>query len=73
MKKALIIICLIVLALTVIFSQQNDIQKLTEPYLGQTPPVNEPILFAPGIVSDGSNHCIAEIISNEKAKTIVEI
>lgn len=27
-----------------------------KPYLGQTPPGNEPILFAPGIISDGFNN-----------------
>ena len=47
-------------------AQQNDFQKLTGPYLGQTPPVNEPVLFAPGIVSDGSNHCSAGISPDGK-------
>ena len=30
--------------------------NLTGPYLGQTPPTDKPLLFAPGIVSDGQNH-----------------
>jgi hypothetical protein len=33
-----------------LFSQQSEFPKLSGPYLGQTPPVNEPALFAPGIV-----------------------
>jgi len=33
-----------------IHAQNSDFQTLTGPYLGQTPPVNEPVLFAPGIV-----------------------
>jgi len=37
-------------------NKSDNFPKLSGPYLGQKPPVNEPVLFAPGIVSDGSNH-----------------
>jgi Tol biopolymer transport system component len=47
---------LCVLAITSIGAQQNEFPKLTGPYLGQTPPKSEPVLFAPGIVSTGRNH-----------------
>jgi hypothetical protein len=42
-----------------LFSQQSEFPKLSGPYLGQTAPVNEPALFAPGIVSNGRNHSIS--------------
>jgi hypothetical protein len=46
---------------------QNDFQTLTGPYLGQTPPVNEPVLFAPGIVStDAGNHSSVAISPDGK-------
>jgi len=38
-----------------VFSALAD-EPLTGPYLGQTPPGDEPVLFAPGIVSDGFNN-----------------
>jgi len=37
-------------------AQEQDFPKLTGPYLGQTPPVKEPVLFAPGIVSNDRSH-----------------
>ncbi len=37
-------------------AQEKDFPKLTGPYLGQIPPVKEPVLFSPGIVSNGRNH-----------------
>ncbi len=38
-------------------AQENDFSVLTGPYLGQTPPVDKPLLFARGIVStDAGNH-----------------
>jgi len=33
-----------------------DRQSLSGPYLGQTPPGNEAVLFAPGVISDGFNN-----------------
>ncbi len=42
---------------SVITAQQDDFPVLKGPYLGQTPPVDKPLLFAPGIVStDAGNH-----------------
>lgn len=39
------------------YAQQNDFPVLTGPYLGQTPPVDKALLFAPGIVStNAGNH-----------------
>jgi len=49
-----------------ISAQVNDFPKLTGPYLGQTPPVNEPVTFAPEIVSDGRNHSSASISPDGK-------
>jgi len=55
MKKLAFISTFLLLAAMAIHARQNDSRKLTGPYLGQTPPVNEPALFAPGIVSNGDN------------------
>ncbi len=35
--------------------RQQALQSGSGPYLGQKPPAGEPVLFAPGIVSNGSN------------------
>jgi hypothetical protein len=56
MKKIIIIDCLIIMAVNCIHAQQTDFPKLTGPYLGQKPPVKEPVLFCPGIISNGVNH-----------------
>jgi Tol biopolymer transport system component len=50
MKKLAIILCLQVLA-TSLLSQQSEFPKLSSPYLGQKPPGMTPEIFAPGIVS----------------------
>jgi len=50
MKKTLGF-CLIVLTVTILYSQENSFPKLTGPYLGQEPPGTTPKIFAPGIVS----------------------
>ena len=55
MKKLTFISTFLLLAAIAVHARQNDSRKLTGPYLGQTPPVNEPVLFAPGIVSNGDN------------------
>ncbi len=34
----------------------NDKRELSGPYLGQKPPAGKPVLFAPGIVSNGMNN-----------------
>lgn len=55
--KKLIFICILVFSTALfILARQKDFPELTGPYLGQTPPANEAILFAPGIVSNGRNH-----------------
>jgi len=40
--------------------------RLTGPYLGQTPPTGDPILFAPDIVSNGGNHTSAAVSPDGK-------
>ena len=42
-------------------AQEVDSRGLRGPYLGQEPPEDEPALFAPGVVSNGSNHCSVSI------------
>jgi len=55
------------IAATSIMAQQMEFPKLTGPYLGQTPPIGEPILFAPGIVSTNwGNHSSAAISPDGK-------
>lgn len=54
-------ICVVVLAFSLLISligaQENDFPVLKGPYLGQAPPVDKPLSFAPGIVStDAGNH-----------------
>lgn len=60
MKKPTLIIGLLWVAAVGICAQNTDFPKLTGPYLGQTPPENEPVIFAPGIVStNAGNHSSA--------------
>jgi Tol biopolymer transport system component len=56
MKKQNILIQIILVFAISINAQNSGFPILTGPYFGQTPPVNEPLLFAPGIVSNGRNH-----------------
>ncbi len=49
-KKLILINCLLTLAM-ITNAQQCDFTKLSGPYLGQKPPGDIPIIFAPGIVS----------------------
>jgi len=56
MKNYVLIISLLLVSTIRMNTQDREFPKLTGLYLGQTPPVNEPVLFAPGIVSDGRNH-----------------
>lgn len=51
MKKATVVICLLVFAVLNLFSQLSDFPKLTSPYVGQKPTGITPEIFAPGIVS----------------------
>ena len=56
MQKLILITCACLVSVLAVNAQQKDFLKLTGPYLGQKPPVNEPILFAPGIVSNARSH-----------------
>ncbi len=47
-------------------AQEKGFPRLTGPYFGQTPPVNEPVLFAPGIVSSGTSHSSVTISADGK-------
>ena len=66
MKKLIFIISAMLVTAITISAQKNDFPKLTGPYLGQKPPVNEPVLFAPGIVSNGRNHSSVTISQDGK-------
>ena len=66
MKKTIIIFLLLWGAFE-ICAQVEDFPKLTGPYLGQTPPLNKPVLFAPGIVStNAGNHSSVAISPDGK-------
>ena len=66
MKKSFVIVSFLLVAAISINAQESEFPKLTGPYLGQTPPVNELILFAPGIVSNGRNHSSVAISPDGK-------
>lgn len=51
MKKPSVPIFLLLFAFHTMYAQQNDVVKITGPYLGQKPPGVTPQKFAPGIVS----------------------
>jgi hypothetical protein len=56
MKQGWVFVSLI-LAAAAVWAQRGDFPVLTGPYLGQTPPEGEQVLFAPGIVStEAGNH-----------------
>ena len=59
-RQALIGMSLLAAAMT-LSARPEEFPKLTGPYLGQIPPVDEPVLFAPGIVSTGEDHCSAAL------------
>jgi hypothetical protein len=56
MKKQIIISCLLLTVGQNMNAQQGEFPKLSGSYFGQKPPTNEPVLFAPGIVSNGADH-----------------
>jgi len=66
MKKLTFFVMLMLISATSIQAQKTDFPKLSGPYLGQKPPVNEPVIFAPGIVSHGGNHSSAAITPEGK-------
>jgi hypothetical protein len=51
MKKATLVICLLVFAIWNLFSQLSDFPRLTSPYVDQKPTGITPEIFFPGIVS----------------------
>jgi len=55
MKKPICIISVVIVSLTIIIAQQKDFPQLTGPYLGQKPPGEKPVIFAPGIISVDEN------------------
>lgn len=61
-----IVIFLMLLFAGAVNAQEKEFPVLTGPYLGQKPPKNEPVLFAPGIVSNGRNHSSAAISPDGK-------
>jgi Tol biopolymer transport system component len=66
MKKQVSIISLLLVGAISITAQETEFPELTGPYLGQKPPVKEPVLFAPGIVSNGRNHSSVAISPDGK-------
>ncbi len=66
MKKQTFIFYIILIFVIGVQAQNSDFPKLTGPYLGQTPPVNAPVKFAPGIVSNDRNHSSVTISSDGK-------
>jgi Tol biopolymer transport system component len=66
MKKQVSIISLLLMVAISIIAQETEFPELAGPYLGQKPPVKEPVLFAPGIVSNGRNHSSVAISPDAK-------
>ncbi|MBN2244547.1 MAG: hypothetical protein JW755_01745, partial [Candidatus Aminicenantes bacterium] len=66
MKKHLCIFSVLLVTAANIPVQEKNFLTLTGPYLGQKPPVKEPVLFAPGIVSNGRNHSSVTISPDGK-------
>ena len=68
MKKLTIIGISLLFSVITINAQEKDFPHLTGAYLGQTPPVSEPLLFAPGIVSstEWGNHSSVAISPDGK-------
>ena len=66
MKKLFFIICILLIAISFVIAQQSEFPKLTGPYFGQKAPVEEPVEFAPGIVSNGSNASSAAVSPDGK-------
>lgn len=58
-KRLVIISCIIAGAAGLTASQENHLTECVGAYLGQKPPGDIPVLFAPGIVSTGKEHSAA--------------
>ena len=59
MKKLILVSFLLLMAAISMNAQNTAFPRLTGPYFGQKPPASEPVLFAPGTVSNGIDHCSA--------------
>ncbi len=59
MNRLSTIFCLLLLTPVTLFPRVRVFPKLTGPYLGQEPPGDTPVLFAPGIISTGKEHSAA--------------
>jgi Tol biopolymer transport system component len=66
MRKRKLIVKFMLLFTICISAQETGFTELTGPYLGQNPPLTDPALFAPGIVSNGTNHSSIAISTDEK-------
>jgi hypothetical protein len=66
MKRMINFISLSLLATISINAQETEFTEFTGSYFGQRPPVNEPVIFAPGIISNGRNHSSVTISSDGK-------
>lgn len=51
MKRVIMGFCLLAFLVVSLFSQEKDFPVLKGPYLGQKPPRDQPVIFAPGIVT----------------------
>jgi len=66
MKRITCIISLILMMTITINAQEKEFSGFIGPYLGQKPPVNDPVIFAPGIISNGRNHSSVAISPDGK-------
>jgi Tol biopolymer transport system component len=66
MKRSISFMVLLLIVAISINAQETEFPELTGPYLGQKPPVNDPVKFAPGIVSNDRNHSSVAISPDGK-------
>jgi Tol biopolymer transport system component len=66
MKRIVYFISLFLVVAISINAQETEFTELTGPYLGQKPPVNDPVIFAPEIISNGRNHSSVAISPDGK-------
>lgn len=59
MKRTTVIVCLLTMLAGFTSPQENAPVVLTGSYLGQQPPGDTPVLFAPGVISKGKEHSAA--------------
>jgi Tol biopolymer transport system component len=66
MKRPVYFISLLLVLAISIHAQEPEFPELNGYYLGQKQPVNDPVIFAPGIVSNGGNHSSVAISPDGK-------